>query len=52
MPLCSGVSRSIVIINNEEIIISQPIDTSTNLWLGNVYLFNNPDTSIFLFAED
>jgi hypothetical protein len=51
MPLCSGVSRSIVVINNEEIIIPQPIDTSINLWLGNVYLFENLDTSIFLFTD-
>lgn len=51
MPLCSGVIRTNVIINSRKIIIPQPTVTSINLWLGNVYLFENLDTSIFLFTD-
>lgn len=48
MPLCTGVLRFNVILNSEEIIITEKI-VSTRLFLESVYLFKNFEDQIFIF---
>lgn len=47
-PLCTGLSRSINIINSNKIILAILI-LSDKLWIGEVYLFEDSDDSLFLF---